>query len=172
MSGHVLSLILSHAGNPLRRVPWLAPNATSPFSPAMETPRQTWGLCEYQKVRSSSSLGSWKKLFSLGHKKLLDFFGLVILLKSLKNDFRTPLWIGERSGLPTTGGQTPGKERDTGKSSRSLENWTLTSTSPENALISRDGQNRLVRCLCFFDSQIWLLLYWVEATTSGSRGPV
>lgn len=150
MSGNVLSLIFSHPGNPLLRVPWLAPNTTSPFSPAMETPRQTRGLWEYQKVRGSSSLGSWKKLISLGHKKLLDFFELVILLKSLKNDFRTPPWIGERSGLPLTSGQTPGKEWNTRKSSRSLENWTLTTPSPENALIFQDGQNQLVRCLYFF----------------------
>lgn len=36
----------------------------------------------------------------------------------------------------TTGGQTPQKDWDTGKSSKSLENWTLMTPSAEKALIS------------------------------------
>lgn len=100
-----------------------------------------------------------------------DFFGLVILLKSPKNDFRTSAWIGDRSWLPTTSAHS--RER--------MGHWKILKVTWE--LDSYDSQSW--KCLDFLwwskptsqmslllysDSQIWLLLYWLKSTSSGRRG--
>lgn len=152
MSGSVLSLTFRHPGNPSARVPWLAPNTTAPFSPAMETPRQVWGLWECHKVRGSPSLGNWKKPISLS-------------------------WWFYWKASSTTLGHLCEQERDLGchyrwtDSTERLGHWKILKVTWE--LDSDDSQCwkgfdflRRSKPTFYSDSQIWLL-HWLRATSSG-----